>query len=151
MGLLRPYRPACISLSTFRDLPASEPLCADPSSPRVRRSSRRFRTQTAASRCVTAAHEPPGREVWKTPFRKRWVTLLLTLLEIHYDNIIQMKQMSWVLITNETPTLQHLMHLYEPLDSRLEQIESFSDLISAPRGLCFTSRYSSSLSRILQI
>lgn len=50
-----------------------------------------------------------------------------------------------------TPTLQHLMHLYDPLDSRFAQMKSFSDLISATRACCFASRYSSSLSRILQI
>ena len=54
----------------FRGLPASAPLCADPGSLRVRRFSRRSRTQTAASRCAIAAHGPPAREVWRTPLGK---------------------------------------------------------------------------------
>lgn len=55
------------SVFILRPVPASAPLCAGPSSLRVRRFSRRSHTQTAASRCVIAAHEPPAREVWRTP------------------------------------------------------------------------------------
>lgn len=58
------------SLYLFRGLPASEPLCVDPGSLRVRRFSRRSRTQTVVFRCVTAARGPPTREGWRTPLEK---------------------------------------------------------------------------------
>lgn len=52
------------------ELPVSGRPCADPGSLHVRRFYRRFRTQKAASRYVTAAHEPPNREVWRKPLQK---------------------------------------------------------------------------------
>lgn len=54
------------ALSPVRGLPESEPPCADPDSLRVRRFSRRSRTQTAACRCVTAARAPLTRGAWRT-------------------------------------------------------------------------------------
>lgn len=51
-------------------LPVSEPLGADPDSLRVRRFSHKSHIQTAASRCATAAREPPNREAWRTPLDK---------------------------------------------------------------------------------
>lgn len=57
----------------WRPIPASEPLCADPSSLRVRRFFRISHTQTAACRCATAARELPAREAWRTPLENTWM------------------------------------------------------------------------------
>lgn len=69
-GYERSPKPPKVALGLLgRCLPASGPLGADPSSRRVRRFSRRLRTQTAASRCASAVRGPPAHGGWRKPLK----------------------------------------------------------------------------------
>lgn len=122
-----------------RDPPESEPLDADPSSRRVRRFSRRLRTQTAASHCATAVRGPPVHEVWRKPLKYHTKRILNQIQNKSATTFYELVQFRFYKKESLRLTLQHLTHLKEPLDSSFEQIKSLSGFISCSRVFCFTS------------